>query len=338
MQERRAPEFAELPRGHPHLRSGGDRRGGYPLGVPVGVGRFGVDDPREGAGDAVQPRGVGGEHAVVRLHRREARPRVAGAEPGPEAGVGSGRLERPHQLRVEPPPGAATCHRQGGGEIAAGVEDLGRLRQAGDAREERDLAPPRAGGDAAPVPVLVEGAHGFAGFGGHLEHGRDLGAALAAGADQLGSHRSRRGEPRDLADALGGRPVRTGVPDDVQERGEAPRPVDGLPAPLDLPVVGGEDGAGGRGVRRAPRVLEQQRVEERRSLARAEGQLVRDAHPDQAGADRVALGLPLGEIERARQGRDHLGDEHRRRVGHAFPSAVWRRSPAAIIAYGIDWS
>src|SRR5215210_6623779 len=52
-----------------HLR----RRPGYALGVPVGKGGFGVDDPGESVGDEVQPLGGGYEYAIARLIRETER-------------------------------------------------------------------------------------------------------------------------------------------------------------------------------------------------------------------------------------------------------------------------
>ena len=101
------------------------------------------------------------------------------------------------------------------------------------------------------------------------------------------------------------------------ERDEAPGgegeagaivPVDELHAPLDDAVVGAEERAHAGGVARAAGVLEQQRVVERGERGVVEAELAPDAHAEEAAAHGVAGGLPFGEVERAREGAEDLGE------------------------------
>ena len=91
---------------------------------------------------ARRPRRARGRGAPRR--RRRAR-----RERGPEAAVAADRLERAHERGVEPAPARrrATAARP---HAARGVEDLGRLGQAEDAREQRDLLPAQAVGIPRP--------------------------------------------------------------------------------------------------------------------------------------------------------------------------------------------
>jgi hypothetical protein len=75
-----------------------------------------------------------------------------------------------------------------------------------------------------------------------------------------------------------------------------------------------------RRVARAARVLQHERVVEIAAVAHGESQALADAHPDQAGAQRVAQGLALGEVEREGQRRQDLGnpDGLERGIGSAL--------------------
>ena len=85
-----------------------------------------------------------------------------------------------HELGVEPLAAAARRDRARGVGTALAVEDLRRLRQADDAREQRDLVAAQAQRLPVAVPVLVERADRVRGPGLEPEQERDLGAAVAA--------------------------------------------------------------------------------------------------------------------------------------------------------------
>jgi hypothetical protein len=78
-------------------------------------------------------------------------------------------------------------------------------------------------------------------------------------------------------------------------------------------IVGGEQRARPRRVRRAPDVLEQERVVEVGQLDVAQARPHAERHPDERGAQDVTGGLTLREVEREREGADHLGQ---RRPSH----------------------
>ena len=214
------------------------------------------------------------------------------------------REQRVHERRVEPAPAAAPRHRARGPQAARRVEDLDRLREAEDAREQRDLLPRQSVRHPAPVPVLVEAADRRRRLLGQVEHARDLGAAVAARLHELA---------RDVAlvaDALqvgGAGAQRAAGRDRAQrpdERSRGARPVDQLGRALGDLIVGAEQRGHALGVGRAAGVLEQQRVEEIGADASREPELLGDPHPDHAGADRVAGGLALGDVERVGERAD----------------------------------
>ena len=101
------------------------------------------------------------------------------------------------------------------------------------------------------------------------------------------------------------------------------------------------------GVRRAAGVLEQQGVEQIRPRLTIELELVGQAHADKARPFRVSRGLPLGDVERARQGANQLGQRdpsivsHRRQgiqssdamyAGHRLCGRACARSPLCVPA------
>jgi hypothetical protein len=65
--------------------------------------------------------------------------------------------------------------------------------------------------------------------------------------------------------------------------------------------------------RRAPDVLEQERVVEVGQLDVAQARPHAERHPDERGAQDIIGGLSIREVEREREGADHLGQ---RRPSH----------------------
>ena len=87
-------------------------------------------------------------------------------------------------------------------------------------------------------------------------------------------------------------------------------PINRLQSRLHVLVVAAEQRRDARGVRRAARVLEQQRVVQLRQLVAIESRFLAQSHADHAGPHRVALGLPLGHVERVRKRSEHLRQRH----------------------------
>jgi hypothetical protein len=96
------------------------------------------------------------------------------------------------------------------------------------------------------------------------------------------------------------------------------RRVHELDRPLRLALVGREELGHPLGGRRAARVLEQEGVEEVGAVGGGQPELVGDAHADGAGAQRVARGLALGDVQGIGEGADHPGQRdvlHASRIG-----------------------
>ncbi len=230
----------------------------------------------------------------------------------------NGRLRHICDRGIEPAAAARAHHLARGCEAVLGDEHVGRLRQAGDAGEDRDHVAAQPVGLAAPVPVLVEIADGVGGGIGELEHRHDARAAIAARLDgqialtghvaQGGQHPPRPHEARVVPARLAG-----DEPDGMARA----RPVDALGDPLQLEVVGGEDLGHARGRRRAARVLEQHGVVEARTFLGGERERVGQAKRDQAAALRVPRRLALGQVERVGEGGHDLAHREglRRRLG-----------------------
>ena len=272
----------------------------HALRMAEGVRRLGVDHARECLGDPVQARLVGEDEPLGRLERGDVRPRVR-PERGPEAPVLAQGGEDAHELRVEPRPGALEGHVDGGFRPEGGEEDLGRLRQADDAPEERDLLAGQPVGVTLAVPVLVQRADGGGGCFRHVQHAGDLGAPLAADGDHLPG---RPGAGPEHADEVA---LAACVPEGVAERLRQVGVVDRLHVALGDEVVGAEEGGDLGRVRRAARVLEEERVEERRPVVDLEPDLVGEAHSDQARTHGVPCRLALGDVERVGERGEDLG-------------------------------
>ncbi len=139
---------------------------------------------------------------------------------------------------------------------------------------------------ACAVPVLVERANGLSRFVREAEHPRDVGAALAAcDHDFARAFGSARQHAEQLPDASQPEVSGRDVSGDEAKRLERVRPVGHLEVGLDAVIVGAEERGKPGGVARAPEVLHQERVEERRAQSPdRQTEHLGDAHPDQAGA------------------------------------------------------
>jgi hypothetical protein len=185
----------------------GDARGvvGHALGVARRVRRLRVDDPGEGARHRVETVLVHPPRVLARLERRHRGHGVGRAQRLPPRRVAAPAAGRGHEPRVEPAPGALARHAQRHlGPVRVG-ERLERLREVGDARAERDGVAAQPVRVAAPVPVLVEGAHDRRRLVGEAELAGDVGAAVAADADQVARHvgRARDADERRTCSASG---------------------------------------------------------------------------------------------------------------------------------------
>ena len=85
---------------------------------------------------------------------------------------------------------------------------------------------------------------------------------------------------------------------DESKRIQGPRPVDVFQRRFEVLVVAPKQGGEPCGVARAPEILEQEGVEQGRSLFVRDRERVRDLHADQTASHAVTGPLALGEIER----------------------------------------
>ena len=106
----------------------------------------------------------------------------------------------------------------------------------------------------------------------------------------------------------------------VRER----RPLDRGLAALDGDVVAAEDLGDGRRVRRAARVLQECRIEERRPVGLGHAHPIGDAHGQERGPQGVARELALGQVERGRERGEQPGRGHGLPLQQAQPRAARR--------------
>jgi len=171
--------------------------------VPGGEGRLGVDDPGEGLRDAVEVAPTGLDGMPARLVPGHPVGEVVGAQRSPQRGVGAQGHGDLDQRGIEPAPGAVAGDVQR--RVQAVLDHVHRehLREAGDARQQRDVGAGQPVGVAPAVPVLVQAADGLRRAVRQREHPGDVRAALAAGRKQLLRERAcarQRDHPARLAD------------------------------------------------------------------------------------------------------------------------------------------
>jgi len=176
------------------------------------------------------------------------------------------------------------------------------LREAENARKERDAVAFEVVGLACAIPVLVERANRLRCVVGEAKHARDVCAALASRDDHFArAFRSARQHAEQLPhpsqpEVSGGHVSR-----DESKRLERLRPVGHLEVGLDAVIVGAEERGKSGGVARAPEVFHQKRVEERRAHLLRQAQHLGEAHADQTRTDSVPGPLPFGQVEGMRQ-------------------------------------
>ena len=249
-------------------------------------------------------RRVGHDDPVLGLERRHERARVLLPKARPEGGIELEALQRIHQRRVEPGAAPRARHLVRRGLAVGREEHLDRLREAADAREQRDPVTRDSHRQALPVPVLVEAPDRRLRGGREVEHPRDVGAALAARLHHFAPaapplHREHQHLPR-LRDRMPAGHVRHRV----RRRGLRVGPVVQLVRLLEPEVVGAEEVAEAGGIAGAAQVLEQEGIEEVRPLRLAQPQDLPDPHADDAAPDGVTLGLALGDVQRVGEGGD----------------------------------
>ena len=244
------------------------------------------------------------------------RVRLVAAERRPEGAVAARRAQRVDERGVEP--GAAALGRdvERRARAADGEEHLDGLGEAEDAAEQRDRVAGEAVGVAGAVPVLVERC----GSPPRSSPVSSIMRAMSAPRSQRSSVISRAPSAplRAIAASRRVRPWRSTWRSDAPGR----MVVDQLARALELEVVGAEQRAQPGGVARAAGVLEQQRVEQRRALVGREPDLLADPHADRARAHGVAHRLALGDVERVREGGDHLGEPDVHQEGIGGPRAA----------------
>ncbi len=285
-----------------HGQPDGDAR--HPLRVPGRVRRLGVDHGRERLRHPVEPVLV--ERLLPVLRLPHPHPRLL--ERRPEQVVVLERAERVGEHRVEPRAAPRACHLAGGRGAAELPEHLRGLGQAEDPAEQRDLLAGQPRRIAAAVPVLVERGDRLRRRLVHPHVARHVGPALAAQRRQVaGAVRPVLDQRLDVACLGQRRGARRGVAQQVAQRLRRAQVVGRLAVLLDqrvgVPVQRRHLG----GVRRAARVLQQQRVEQRRQVPLVEPDLGPEAHPDHAGPLRVSARLALGDVEGVRERRQDLG-------------------------------
>ena len=127
--------------------------------------------------------------------------------------------------------------------------------------------------------------------------------------------------PQPLRERAAGRARRAHVAERDPQRVV---PVDDLHARASSPWSSrAEQRREARRVARAAGVLQQQRVVQRRALDAVEPELLGEAAADDARAHGVARRLPLGEVERRRQGGEDLGEAAPRRAERTWRAVGW---------------
>jgi hypothetical protein len=209
------------------------------------------------------------------------------------------------------------------------------LGEPDDSREERRLIALQAVRVAATVPVLVHRADGVGHAIGEPDHAGDLRAAFAPdGEDPLAA--AARSEHRETAEAAQLTDKCTPPADVLPGVGELCRQAAPVAQPdraLHFLIGAAKEVEDHRGVARAARVLQEQRIQELRLLGRRQPQRFSDSKSYEAASGGMSARMPLRQVERVRQALEDAGQPRPVR-----PDAVgWRRSgrgaPARRVAH-----
>ena len=247
------------------------------------------------ASSAVSSRSSGSHAADVALGQR-----------APERRVAAERSERVDQRRVEPAARGAcgprarprACRPRRGRSRPSG-RGRGSARAAGSPRRAA-----RAAGRRRPSARRARGSprrsrprgRACSAISAPRSQRACISARVTSPSALIASSRSSRARERAARRDGAQRP---------HERRQPSRPVDALGGPLGDVVVGAEQRRHLRRVRRAARVLEQQRVEQARACRGVELASLREPHADLAGAHGVPWRLALRDVERIRHRPDH---------------------------------
>ena len=267
----------------------------------------------------VQPdteRGLGPDDRVPRLSGVEVTENVLGVA-----------AEQAHERRIELGAGPPAGQRHRAAGPADPVGDLHVLRQLREPRGDRHGVPPELAGPAPAVPLLIGGSDGLLHRDGQSELRRqgpgqrrvllDHPVQLAEpGQRELQAHPETVQRRVALADPAQGR----------GRRGDAPGLVlvferldpDVVTEPLRLLVSIGM----------TAHVDQQRRVVDDRPRLVVQPGPLRQAQRDQALAQHVFHGLAEAEVDAERQGRDELGQAHRRTGGRRGRAVEVRQAPS----------
>ena len=310
VQERGAAEGAAA-RSAPSPSAAGERHGDRrdPRRVLGGVGRLGVDDRGEGVGDAVEAgrRRRAGRGRQARARRRA---RVAARRGGPEARSSARGAAARRRARGRTSARRARARAPRGAGAAGAGEHLGGLGEPGDARQQRDSTRPRRP-SGKPLPsqrsssarmacAVASGSSSMRATSAPRSQRCGAISRRAAAARANASHAADAARARQRAGArrrahhVARRPGRalrsTSLRSCLRSRSSPPN---------SARDVGG--------VRRAARVLEQQRVVERRAVVGASrSSAAARRMPIRQAAPGVAQRLALGEVERDRKAGEDL--------------------------------
>ena len=293
-------------------RAHSERDRAHTIAMLVRPRRFRVDHGREPFGDRVQPVLVGGQDPIGGLDRGHVRR----GQRVPEAIVTTERAERLDQCRVKPGPAPLDGDAVSDVGAASGVKHLDRLCQAHDPGQQRNVGSAEPNRLPVAVPVLVECLDGVGCRFGEPELERDLGAAVTARLHQRPRNVAFVADRSQPAGAVDQRSVRSHGLDRPRERRQRTRPVHQLGRMLRRLIVRAEQRGHVRRVRRAPGVLQQQRIEQVRSHGRVESEFVGHAHPNQARPHGVARRLSFRDVQGARQRANQLGQRDLAGAGH----------------------
>jgi hypothetical protein len=144
--------------------------------------------------------------------------------------------------------------------------------------------------------MLVERPDRLRGLRREAELACAVGATLAARLEEVALRALLEAEPHKCCGTTERRALGRDVPDGTDEVLREARPFDRLHPSLESEVIAAEERADLGGVRRATRVLQQERVVEVGSRLGVEAELVGEAHSDQARANRVPGRLSLGDV------------------------------------------
>ncbi len=289
----------------PHL--GGEDVGieCHPAAVTGCVGALGVHHLTEGGGNLIQIIFIERHFPLPGRMDKYPLSQLGIRQPLPEGLIGNG-FKLPDQLGIKPAAAALAHLFERRFRPCCGMKHIHHLTEQGDAGEERDRLTGQLQRPPLTIPVLVKREDATGHLIAEAQLASDIGAAMAAGLDQLvGNLIAVAKDVKQAAKAPQQIGLQAGVAQhEVDHLGEGA--IHQLEVAFEVQIVGEIELADAGRIAAATEILEQQGVVEVVALPGIQAKLIPQPGTYPAAADAVPSGLPLSHVEGMTEGTNQF--------------------------------